>query len=287
MSLLHLIDLSSVWSEYGHAMAMTNGKIPSATMNQYWVTSRLRSDTWHELLFLYSEAINKSAVRQRASLWDALNPVIQEILISEMLTRIVGGVTSMLDRNGVDSDSASIASNVFSNHLEARNRCLKLMAHGFGASKEQAANLNRLRLGFELWTDYFLAKLGDSEAILRVSHDAQRVHSWHRELISQQSLRQSSRVIEVGSLRCWLQGHWCQREVSPRSNQRLAAIVMAMLRADSFDSLGLMRSSHFVKLTYPKEETAMRDTKSPFPLFMQPQGDALTNSPRFQSLRKK
>ncbi len=256
MQLLTLVEIAGLWSRHGRSIAKSRGGFPTSALNDYWVSSRIRSDTWHETLYLYDEALESSGTSRRMTLWRELEPFMQEILVSEILTRMLTSIASMLELQGDDQDSGPVTTSVFISHVEARHRCLRLLSRGVGMPVDQATRLNKIRVHMERWTDYFLAQLGNLQATESCCFDRERLYEFAQEQSNQSDSASQQRwsLMQI-SLQNWLNQTVCRFEACPRTNERIGKAALAMLRPEWFDSLGCMKSLAANRMAQLIEET--------------------------------
>ena len=96
---------------------------------QYWSASKCRLDRWRRLLTQLTAASEPAREAGDARL-AAGAPVLEEILTSELLTRIWTAAAAAYDAARSDQDLEPIARNIYSGHLDVRRRLLGLMADG-------------------------------------------------------------------------------------------------------------------------------------------------------------
>src|SRR5690606_30154203 len=109
------------------------------------------------------EQLSRPGASRRARHWHEAVPVIQEILLSEPLTRVVAYHAAVLEQQGIEHDFSPLAHSALAAHIEARNRCLHLIVFGPGLSVEDAVTLNRLRRTLESYTDELLSCMSTVE----------------------------------------------------------------------------------------------------------------------------
>ncbi len=100
----------------------------------------------------------------------------EEILASEILSRVWTATLSAADRIADNEELEPIGRSVLVGHLEARNRVLHLIAAGRSlGAHSAAASLNRLRRVCERWTDFLLAPLASFADLASLAHDRARM----------------------------------------------------------------------------------------------------------------
>jgi hypothetical protein len=136
---------------------------PASAIERYWTASKCRQENWGRALKDFS--IGQRESPQSATLVECgIQPILEEILTAEILTRVWAAVCALVDGRRGTKDTSTIALNILVGHLEARNRVLNLMVYGYGMRVEDAVTLNRLRIRNELWSDTLLSLLGPAAA---------------------------------------------------------------------------------------------------------------------------
>ena len=153
-----LVDIAMLYVRQWPDVLATRSGFASAATHAYWARSRQRFEYWQESLSLHRSQIDSVGASKRIELWQAIRPTLEEIFLSDMLTRILATTARTLERLDVDDDASPIAHSVFTGHEDIRNRCLRLMMLP-GLPVDQAVELNRIRHSLEHWTDRFLASL--------------------------------------------------------------------------------------------------------------------------------
>ena len=124
-----LVELAALVAVHSPVLIHGAGRVPRASIEEYWIASRCRLDRWTRLLRRLADA--GTQVPLPAPLhWTRVRPVVEEILASELLTRLWTAASAAYDRRRDDEQLAPVARNVFQGHLEARRRLLQLIADG-------------------------------------------------------------------------------------------------------------------------------------------------------------
>lgn len=114
--------------------------------------------------------------------WAQYQAVFEEILISELLTRVFAGLMTIQDQRLSSNEVAPVARSVVLGHLEARNRLMGLLAGKHGVPDQTAAAMNRLLNRVEHWTDVFLGKLTPMSDVAHLGFDEDRVRRFGKSL---------------------------------------------------------------------------------------------------------
>ncbi len=272
---MHAIDLAELASTFVRStQAQTALRLPprAAAAQDYWLTARYRHDNWMHELTRHRHDIARAGASRRGRLWHTILPTIQEVLLSEPLTRALAYQASAWEHNTIDNELAPLALSTLAAHVEARNRCLHLIVFGQGLAVEDAVKLNRLRRTLEAYTDQLLSWLAplDHPGLFAFDPDS---------LTKQQRLLQASKHSDCGLVlhtlalaeQLWRALHhdldW--RTGCARLNYQLSQNILGLLAQDSFDGLGLPRSARLARLEKPSLESTPAHPNQ-HPLFTPP-----------------
>jgi len=151
-----LAQLAALVAHHTPVLIRSIERTEKNALEQYWVASKTRLDRWLQTLRAHQLRLARTPAASRPRLWQAVRPVLDEILLSETLTRVWTAVGCAIDRERDTDDIEPIARSVLVGHLEGRNRALQLIMFGQGLGAEDAVELNRLRRRVERWTDLML-----------------------------------------------------------------------------------------------------------------------------------
>jgi hypothetical protein len=128
--------------------------ISDESLQRYWDSSWQRQRTWMKLL---SSKIHEQA--RSVSQFENLLTVLEEIFVSEILTRTFTAILIAGDQRLQLTSAEPIARNVYRGHLQARQHALEILVNAPQMTTEQCAQVDRLRRKVERWTDLLLGPL--------------------------------------------------------------------------------------------------------------------------------
>lgn len=246
MHALLLADLASLISQHGPAILSRRRQIPPEALSRYWSSSRSRCDHWHQTIVRHKQAQEAGDVGALRCWWRDHLCVLEEILISEILTRVTAALAIALDDVHGSAELSPVTHAIQMGHLEARNRVQQLMLDGRGCSVPDAVRLNRLRQGTERWTDALLGRMAiDSPTMIRYSIDPARANAHAEEMrnYGHAAARETMAWLVSTAMRDALMRRSTPEAALPAANRQVADSVMRMLRPDLFDSVGALKSS--------------------------------------------
>lgn len=254
---MHAITLAELASTFvGVASTILKQRcVPTHEAAQsLWTIHRSRCDEWNYRLASHREAMNRIGASARAKSWHDVMPVLQEILLTEPLTRTLACFASQLEELKVSDEFSPLLHSNLVSHIEARHRCLNLIVFGQGLSVESSVRLNRLRKHLETYSDSLLALLPtattvegycfDSRAILNERLETGRIADTSDGKWLQLHLQSLERQLWQ-NLQCDID--W--RAANGRLNHRFSQAVIALWPTQLFDGLGIPRRAGFSLLT--------------------------------------
>ena len=270
-----LVELAAIVSVHGSVLVRGTQRLSNSGVQQYWTESKCRLDRWAHSLktFAADAATGAEACRSQ---WPHVRGVLEEILISEMLTRVWTAVLSASDRRLGTQEAEPIARSVLIGHLEARHRVLMLLVGGLGIDVEAAVRLNQLRRRAERWTDLLIGYLAGHDDVSEFAFEPERARDFAEDLRLQSQCPGGRQVwpLVVSSLRAAF-----RRGLEPLSpnadlNTRIADSILCCFPADLFDSTGQFRSLWLVRLgnTASDAQGMIEELLSPEPLASGPAG---------------
>jgi|GEM_PF-499030 len=221
--------------------------------NEYWTASKCRLQRWVTALKMFEKDIARPS--EDHDPWPALEVIVQEILLSEFLTRIWAASVHFHDACQGTDELQGLANSTFVSHIEARNRAVRLLLAGQGSNEAVFDRFNSLRRKMERWTDLFLSQIPNLDVARKFAFDQNRVADFFSEKPDQQdqaALRRQQILMasfhaEVSSIG--------QFAANPVLNRKIAAGVLACFPSDRFDSTGLPKSARMLWLEKAQDDT--------------------------------
>lgn len=221
--------------------------------NEYWTASKCRLQRWITALKMFEKDIANPSNDHDP--WPALEVIVQEILLSEFLTRIWAATVHFHDEYQGTDELQGLANSTFVSHIEARNRAVRLLLAGQGSNEAVFDRFNALRRKMERWTDLFLSQIPNLEVARKFAFDANRVADFYAENPDKQdqaSLRRQQ--ILMASFKAEMTGIK-EFAANPVFNRQIAAGLLACFRSDRFDSTGLPKSARMMWLEKAQDDT--------------------------------
>ncbi len=251
MHCVTLADLAATISQHAPAICCHGGAFPPQSLAGYWASCRGRLELWQQSLGQYQRTQQAGDWAALRRWWNEQTVVLEEILVSEVLTRVLASVGMEIDRRSGVEEIAPVTDAVHRGHLEARTRVQQVMIDGRGCRVPEAVRLNRLRHGAERWTDVMIGRMAvGNEAIARYAVEPERAEAYAEE--AHGDGRGSGREISMWLMNAAMHDMLARRTVPvaalPQANRRIADSVLRMLPQPLFDSLGTLKSTRLRKI---------------------------------------
>lgn len=194
------------------------------------------------------------------SWWREHLVILEEVLVSEMLTRVIASMGDALDADSQADEVAPITRAIHLSHLEASNRVQQLMLRGRGSSVQNAVRLNRLRTGVERWTDVLLGRMSaNANDRFRYAYDAERAKTHAEEMRSygQGPARDTALWLMDAAMRDMLSRRTTHQSALPEANRNVAESVIMMFREDLFDGVGTLKSLKMQRMQHDHHTSEM------------------------------
>jgi hypothetical protein len=238
-------DLAALVSDHGPAILYGREAIPPQAVTQYWASSRNRFELWHQTMARYRTVEKAGDFQSLRNWWREHVVVMEEVLVTEMLTRVIGALALGIDAQSETDEISPVTHAVHLTHVEARNRVQQLMLFGRGNSVQDAVRLNRLRQGVERWTDAMIGRMSvRTSRTMQYAINPSRAAEYAHEMRSYGygPSRNTAAWLMNASMHDTLRRRTSEQAALPEANRAVARSVMLMLRPDRFDSVGVLKS---------------------------------------------
>lgn len=258
MHCLNLADLAAVLAHHGPSILYRRQQVPNDAVTRYWTACRQRFDLWHYAIGRYRDLEQLGTPSELRSWWAEQRVLLEEILVSEMLTRVYAALGAGLDGGSEKSEIAPVVHSVYLSQIEVRNRVLHLMLYGRGNSINDAVQLNRLRGEVERWTDALIGRMAIEQTTpleYSVSPSRATAHAEDARENPPGAFRDTTSWLVSAAMRDALSRCLSKETSLPQANRQVAEAVMLCLRPDLFDSVGLLKSLWLHRLEAGADDT--------------------------------
>lgn len=253
MTLVELVELAAILAEQAPLIIRCERQIAPNPLREYWSTAKCRQERWSRSL---KRLHNLDPPTAGPPIGDTptcgqknIRPMLEEILVTEVLTRVFAALLAAHDRRRQTADAEPIGRSVLAGHLEARHRALSLLVYGPGVTAHDAVALNRLRRQAERWNDLLIGKLLLFDDVAEFAIDAEVAREFADDFRGDSSCQATGMAgsLVAASLRAGFRAALGERRTG-NDNDQIAAAVLGCLGPDVFDSLGLPQSLWSIRL---------------------------------------
>jgi hypothetical protein len=251
-----LAELAAIAAIYSPVILRTGVSVPVEVLEQYWTASKCRLDRWSRVLRQLSVAAVEPPVPATLS-WARVQPVLEEVLLSELLTRIWAALATAHDAASGQGDLEPIARNILTTHLDVRRRLLAVLANGRVLELPQVAHLDQLRRRVERWGDMLLAHLAPAVDISEFAFEPDRARDFAEDLQREamEAERQFAGQLILASLRGSFASHLAERTPNSDLNRRIGLAVLNAIREHVDESSGIAKSAWLERMTRMASDT--------------------------------
>lgn len=233
--------------------------------NEYWTASKCRLQRWITAMKMFeadvamfeSGMVKPDDFTPPHDPWPAMEIVVQEILLSEFVTRIWAATVLCHDQYHQTEELHGLAHSTFVSHIEARNRAVRLLLSAQSLNEKAFDRINLLRRKLERWTDLFMAQLPNLAVAKQFAFDADRVTDFYEErrqesgadVARRQHILAASFSAEVHQI--------TSTSANPSFNRQIASGILRCFPSDRFDSTGLPKSARMLWLEKSQDDTEM------------------------------
>jgi hypothetical protein len=259
MNAREIVDLAAFVAAQGPVLLSSRQPVPDSSLSQYWTASKCRLDRWNRMLHHVQTSGASFSLGELPAGSRNIHAVCEEILISEMLTRVWSSLLAAVDYNTGSGDAQPVAANVLASHLNASNRVLSIISNPPDQSPTSRTDLNRLRRLSERWTDLLLGSLGSLVRIADFAHDAARAEEFSQDFSrgQQPGLRKRAWNLLAASLRETFDQHLKTATPNADLNSRIGGAVLSCFPVQVFDSTGQYHSLWNLRISTLAAEAQM------------------------------
>lgn len=241
-----LAEMAVFAASHGPARVSLGKRFNDGGLVEYWSASKCRCERWLACLKSPEGTEQLTASEQ-------LQCVIEEILASEMLTRVWTAIGCACDEAAGVEEAGPILINIWNAHLQARHRVLAHMVTGGGLSLEQLIAVNRIRRLCERWTDLLLGNLFATCPAGKFAHSLRRVRQFADDASNHRHRDRGWAVLRA-SLSFSLQASITSAAANPDLNRQVAGAVLADCSPDLFDLTGLPKNMWLIRMERTSDE---------------------------------
>lgn len=256
MNTIQMLELTTIFSAQSSSLIDLGLALPPDALQRYWSCSRARLRIWGQWLDRYPQDAAATSAAERPDLRERTTGLLNELFVSELVTRVAGAVFTACDRRSSTCDAELVARNVLAAHQDVRQKGLKLMLDGPHVTLEQIAVIDCVRRRVERWTDLLLGHLVLQHGMHAFAFEPERALDFGTTQVEQPSSPRRNQVWQLYIL-C-LQGAFADVHAAhPLFDQFRLQIARAMLACfppELFGDDGLLKSAWLRRLDAPARD---------------------------------
>ena len=159
VSLRQIAETAAFASARSMLLIESSTPISDEQLHNYWKCCRGRLIDWLRNIDDLSSQAADRADGDHLVLWQSAVPILNEIFVSEILTRVWAATLTAMDMTRGSTQASPIARHTLTGHNEARNRALTLMVKGMDVPLGSLSQVDRLRRKAERWSDLLCGHL--------------------------------------------------------------------------------------------------------------------------------
>lgn len=237
------VEIAALISALSRHIVESDVPLPAGMLEKFWDRSNRRLKGWLMALGRYQRQYANVAPDEHLQMWRDLEPVLEEIFVSEVLTRVWGAALTARDQVRGTQITEPIARNVLLGQLDARKRALQLLVTDTTLGLEHLANIDRIRRRVERWTDLMLGHLVESYQVDDFAFDPVRAREFGAQQLLQSSERPRDQVWVL--LLVGLRMAFPEKDVSlPHENlqEEIVASILGCFPPEAFQAAGPFQS---------------------------------------------
>jgi hypothetical protein len=251
------VELAAVLASQGGVVIHRAARLSPSSAEAYWTSSRCRIENWAQAIKKFRRTL-QSPTSKRAA-WLAFRPWYDEIIISEVLTRVWTALATASDDKHESHRIEPIARSIFVGHLEARQRVLRLFVDERKLDHKVANRFDCVRRNSERWTDMLLGYLMLEHDVTEFAFVPDRVRDFADGLRNERKdeFEHYTWPLVRSSLRTSFGPHKSSVLPNKDLNQEILYSVFGAFGPDFFDAIGSFASLWRCRLDHIANDAEM------------------------------
>jgi hypothetical protein len=159
VDLIQIVELATVIAARSRMVIDRSEPLSPDALFRYGSRSLARIRGWRERIDAFPREVSSLLPELRESAWARVEPVLFDVLTSDLITRLWGAILTANDARNRRSQAGPVGSSVFRSHLYVRQSVMSLLANAPMFVADRAARVDRVRRRIERWCDVLLGPL--------------------------------------------------------------------------------------------------------------------------------
>jgi hypothetical protein len=254
MHVRELAELAALISFHAPLLVAESDRLDDDAMADYWRASRCRLDRWGRAL----RASGPLAGRDLTEWFSESLPLLEEIVVSEMLTHCATAFFAAHDYVHNRDEALPLGRNIYIGHVEARDRVLKLLMMPAIAATNEAKHLKSHMRRCQTWTDLLMGHFLAIAPVSEFAFNPNKANDFAQELEPHQQPGQHNEMRYAtlsGAIQLAFRPLVDLASPNADLNSQICGALVASFGAEFFDSHGLLRSPWLRRLERIPDET--------------------------------
>jgi hypothetical protein len=249
LTLRQMAEIAALVSAKSTLLIESPTRLSDESLQTYWKYARGRTVDWIRKLDDGNARISTSCESQHGEIWASLKPVVIEVFVSEILTRVWGATLTAYDRHQGIHCAAPIASNTTDGHTQARTLAMKLLVNGPQVPLKALAEVDQIRRKAERWSDLLVGHLAIKYGLEEFAFESRRSLEFGQSQMQQFIETNDEPVWEFVLAGVRLGFSSLQSEaVSATWNRGIVEAIIGSFPPDSFDATGVFQSVNLSRI---------------------------------------
>lgn len=251
-----LVDLAAVVAAHAPVLLRAASQVSEQSIEAYWMASKSRLDRWGRTLKRIASLMQCGDLKPNSAEHRLFRGVLEEILASEVLTRVWSAAMCAYDRAYGADQMEPVARGVLIGQIEARHRVLTILVGNTGLTAEESLRLESLRRRSERWADLLVGRLAMEHDVCQFAVEPDRAREFADEFAQQSRCRGGRFAWPLvlaslnASFREWLE----PASPNPDLNAQIAASILTCFPSEVFDGLGTVPSPWTLRIAHLTNE---------------------------------
>ena len=231
-------------------------QVPEKSLEQYWIASRCRLQRWQIDLKTFEVDLRNHPDRF-LRIWLKAEPLMNEVLQSEVLTRVWSAILNGIEQVCPVRDCDPIGRSTLIGHLEARNRVLQLVLDAESKQIPAVHRMNEMRTQTERWTDFLISMIAEHADVASFGFDEQRIHEFCKERSYHPNADHTNTfdAVSLAALNDFYHRTGCRSSTCTYLNQTLARSVLGAIDSNLFRESGIIMPLWQTRMLVTTNET--------------------------------
>ena len=258
LTLRQITEIAAFASSRSMILIESGHSISDEHLQSYWKCCRGRMLGWLKTLDDFDCRLSSVSADEHQRLWSDLEPILSDIFVSEILTRVWGITLTAVDLPRGQKSAGPIARNTTNGHTEVRNKAMNLMVSS-QASMAQVSKVDRLRRKAERWTDLLVGHLALKYQLPEFAFEDQRSLDFGQSQMQEFVRATDESVWEFvhAGIRLAFSGVSQDGCISTSWNRGIVRSILGSFPIDCFDEAGMFKSLRRIRIERTGSESGI------------------------------